>query len=187
MPGLPQRSPDRPRQAPVRRGFDTLATDPNVGGADESRFFSFAVDPSLLVTGANVLAAEVHQQSPDSSDLSFDLRLEGVTVAIPEPSTGAMLLLGLLAIVAKCACRLRARLVTHANEGDTWFAADIPASWTQATLTIASSSNSSVAAERFDFDSVAFRGTFVVPEPSTLMVAFGVLLMLIAARKMYRP
>ncbi|MEX2189045.1 MAG: Ig-like domain-containing protein, partial [Pirellulales bacterium] len=42
---------------------------------DESQFFTFAVDHSLLVEGTNVIAVEVHQADPGSSDLSFDLRL----------------------------------------------------------------------------------------------------------------
>src|SRR5688572_8408218 len=46
-----------------------------VGGADESRFYSFPLSPSLLVNGTNTLAVEVHQSSPTSSDVSFDLRL----------------------------------------------------------------------------------------------------------------
>ena len=37
----------------------------------------FVVDPGLLVAGDNVLAAEIHQTSPTSSDISFDLRLTG--------------------------------------------------------------------------------------------------------------
>jgi hypothetical protein len=35
------------------------------------------IDPSLLVSGINVIAVEVHQVSPDSSDISFDLELSG--------------------------------------------------------------------------------------------------------------
>jgi hypothetical protein len=63
-----------------------------------------------------------------------------------------------------------------AGEGYQFLSVDIPASWTQATLTITSSSNSSVGAERFDFDSVAFRGMFVIPEPSTIvLVTIGLL------------
>jgi VCBS repeat-containing protein len=45
---------------------------------DESRFFSFDVDPSLLAAGTNVLAVEVHQSDPDSSDMSFAARLVGI-------------------------------------------------------------------------------------------------------------
>ncbi len=33
------------------------------------------VDPSLLVAGTNVIAVEIHQQSPTSTDVSFDLEL----------------------------------------------------------------------------------------------------------------
>ena len=55
-------------------GFDTFALGA-IPNFDESRFFDFAVDPSLLVAGTNVLAVEVHQSDPDSSDLSFAARL----------------------------------------------------------------------------------------------------------------
>jgi hypothetical protein len=50
-----------------------------VGGSDESRYFLAAVDPSLLVAGANVLAVEIHQSSGSSSDISFDLTLAAST------------------------------------------------------------------------------------------------------------
>ena len=43
---------------------------------------TFALLPSLLQTGRNLVAAEVHQNAPTSSDLTFDLRLR-VTRAIP--------------------------------------------------------------------------------------------------------
>ncbi len=48
-----------------------------VSGADESTFFPFAIAPSALVEGTNVIAVEIHQQSGSSSDVSFDLRLSG--------------------------------------------------------------------------------------------------------------
>ena len=51
--------------------FGTLASS----GADESTFFEFTLDRSLLVAGNNVLAVEVHQVVPDSSDISFDAEL----------------------------------------------------------------------------------------------------------------
>jgi hypothetical protein len=52
----------------------TLAatTIPNI---DETRFFSMTVNPGLLTEGRNVVAAEVHQASRTSSDMSFDLDL----------------------------------------------------------------------------------------------------------------
>jgi len=48
-----------------------------VGGAEETTFYSQAVNSSLLVNGANVLAAEIHQVSSNSSDIIFDLELTG--------------------------------------------------------------------------------------------------------------
>jgi hypothetical protein len=47
---------------------------------DETTFFSFPVDPALLVEGSNVLAVEVHQAVANSSDLGFDAR---VTLEVP--------------------------------------------------------------------------------------------------------
>jgi hypothetical protein len=41
----------------------------------EDTWFSFRVDPGVLLNGTNTLAVEVHQWSPTSSDLSFDLQL----------------------------------------------------------------------------------------------------------------
>ena len=55
----------------------TTAIDP-MSGANERDFFSFEVDPSLLVNGTNVIAVEVHQQAPNSSDMSFDCQLDGI-------------------------------------------------------------------------------------------------------------
>ena len=50
----------------------------------EGAYHPFAVDPKLLVAGSNVLAAEVHQAAPTSTDLRFDLELVGVM----RPPTG---------------------------------------------------------------------------------------------------
>ena len=47
------------------------------GGGDESTFYEFELDVSLLNAGNNVFAVEVHQANASSSDISFDLRLEG--------------------------------------------------------------------------------------------------------------
>jgi hypothetical protein len=57
-------------------GSTTLASA-TIAGADESVFVSAALSPSLLVAGSNVIAVEVHQSDPTSSDLSFDLELVG--------------------------------------------------------------------------------------------------------------
>jgi hypothetical protein len=44
-------------------------------------FVSAEVSPSLLVAGSNVIAVEVHQSDPTSSDVSFDLELAGSSSA----------------------------------------------------------------------------------------------------------
>ena len=45
------------------------------GGADESAWFTTNVSKGLFLAGTNVVAAEVHQNGTNSSDLSFDLEL----------------------------------------------------------------------------------------------------------------
>ena len=54
---------------------DTLASAA-VSDGDETAFFSWSLDPAGLLEGDNVLAVEVHQIAPDSSDIGFDLQLE---------------------------------------------------------------------------------------------------------------
>lgn len=66
--------------------FNTLANNggaTGIGGADESTPVSFTAAASLLQAGDNVIAAEIHQQSLTSSDISFDLRLTGVLRTLP--------------------------------------------------------------------------------------------------------
>ncbi len=54
-------------------GYSTLAS---AGASDDGAiFYSFNLNPALLQPGTNLLAVEVHQSAPDSSDLSFDLSL----------------------------------------------------------------------------------------------------------------
>lgn len=77
-----------PAGAPIN--YSTLSSSV-VGGGDESTFYSFAVSPSLLQVGMNVLAAEVHQSATNSSDVSFDLELVAVTPAFPQNHDVAVL------------------------------------------------------------------------------------------------
>jgi hypothetical protein len=65
--------------------FDTFALSKSRREV-ERNFHVFAVDPSLLVEGENVLAVEVHQWRPGTSDMSMDLRL----TAIHEPFVGTL-------------------------------------------------------------------------------------------------
>ncbi|MGI9241977.1 MAG: tandem-95 repeat protein, partial [Verrucomicrobiales bacterium] len=54
--------------------FDTRATNST---GNENAWRDFEIDPGLLVPGENLMAVEIHQHDPDSSDLSFDLSLSG--------------------------------------------------------------------------------------------------------------
>jgi len=64
-------------------GYATLATA-SVSGADEGTFWEFAVSPSPLHSGTNVLAVEIHQAAVTSSDISFDLVMEGIRPSATE-------------------------------------------------------------------------------------------------------
>lgn len=74
----------------VRSGMPTSAithatwSNLTVGGTDETTYYEFTVDPALLTIGNNILAVDVHQCNSTSSDLGFDLQLEGV----PAPVVG---------------------------------------------------------------------------------------------------
>jgi len=63
--------------------YRTLALD-LIGGAQETNWIQTCLVPTMLVGGENVLAAEIHQFSPQSSDISFDLELITGPVAVPK-------------------------------------------------------------------------------------------------------
>jgi hypothetical protein len=63
----------------------TLASSA-VGSTNESFYFPTNASAGPLVEGANVLAVELHQNSPGTSDASFDLSLVGLSSAIPDRS-----------------------------------------------------------------------------------------------------
>jgi len=50
----------------------------SISGADETAWRSFIVPAAALQQGSNVIAVEIHQATPNSSDLGFDLRLSGI-------------------------------------------------------------------------------------------------------------
>jgi hypothetical protein len=76
-------------------GIITSATFAFNAGDDGNTIFSTNVPTSLLVAGQNVLAAEIHQNQPGSTDISFDLELLGnqenerPTVFLVSPGEGA--------------------------------------------------------------------------------------------------
>lgn len=54
--------------------YETTALD-SKSGDEESTFQLVEIDPEMLVVGSNVLAVEVHQDSPTGSDVSFNASL----------------------------------------------------------------------------------------------------------------
>jgi len=57
--------------------FDTRASVA-IGGGAETTFYHTTLPATQLVSGRNVLAVEIHQANPTSSDISFDLSLRGI-------------------------------------------------------------------------------------------------------------
>jgi len=56
-----------------------------VGGADESTFYTYDIDPDILRDGENIIAVEIHQVSGTSSDISFDAELLGLIANTASP------------------------------------------------------------------------------------------------------
>lgn len=60
-------------------GAITMSTLALGAVADENAYNTFTVDKSLLKTGNNIIAVEIHQSGAASSDISFDLSLSSFT------------------------------------------------------------------------------------------------------------
>jgi predicted alpha-1,2-mannosidase len=55
---------------------------------NERDWITFRFDPSLLVEGENIIAAEIHQVNATSSDIAFDFRLDAIKpLSVPEAPT----------------------------------------------------------------------------------------------------
>ncbi|WP_310461269.1 Ig-like domain-containing protein [Sphaerotilus sp.] len=67
----------------ARSNMPTGAVTPSVraslalSGAAETTYYSYTLPTTLLLNGTNVIAVEVHQANPTSSDVRFDLELLG--------------------------------------------------------------------------------------------------------------
>ncbi len=53
--------------------------------SNENAEADFAISPSVLVSGTNTIAVEIHQRAPDSSDVSFNLSLAATRTSVPAP------------------------------------------------------------------------------------------------------
>lgn len=78
-------------QGPIT--FNALASAA-VGGTDETTFFGTNLSSVGLVEGVNVVAVELHQSSATSSDLGFDLELQGSTRFTLVPTNAVYRLFG---------------------------------------------------------------------------------------------
>ncbi len=54
-----------------------------INGSDETTWIDVDLPDTVLIDGTNTLAAEIHQNSPSSTDTSFDLTLTGTLPAVP--------------------------------------------------------------------------------------------------------
>ena len=66
--------------------YDTPATE-IISRNQEGQFHDYVLDASAAQAGRNVLAVEMHQRGPTSSDLIFDLNLEADLETLPEPQS----------------------------------------------------------------------------------------------------
>jgi hypothetical protein len=57
--------------------YNTLAPG-NINGSSESAYNTATVSSSALIAGNNVIAVEIHQQSANSSDISFNFKLKAI-------------------------------------------------------------------------------------------------------------
>src|SRR2546423_3621550 len=106
-------------------GYDTLASGPASPADESTTFYANAVDPALLLPGLNVMAVEIHQFSPTSSDISFDLAFIGnfaetpPTVAITSPGNSSTLLSANVTITAEAHDNDDAISLVEFFQGDT--------------------------------------------------------------------
>lgn len=70
--------------APAEITFQTRATS-DANGTNETTYFGTVVPAGVFVEGENTIAVEVHQFSPTSTDLRFDLTLGGIFPQPPQP------------------------------------------------------------------------------------------------------
>lgn len=62
--------------------FTTLASAVQAINVEDT-WFSFPVNPAVLINGTNTLAVEIHQAAPNDPDLSFDLQLIAMESTMP--------------------------------------------------------------------------------------------------------
>lgn len=100
--------------------YDTYASQ--IASADENDFLEFSLDASFLQNGTNVIAVEIHQNTPGSSDLGFDLSLSTIQSAIgPTPCIPNVLNAGWFKFVASTAGTMAIECESEFNDFLTLF------------------------------------------------------------------
>jgi len=69
-------------QLATNAAFNTLATSVQATNVEDT-WFSYPVNPALLINGTNTLAVEIHQAAANDPDLSFDLQLVAMESTTP--------------------------------------------------------------------------------------------------------
>lgn len=70
---------------------NTTTANSALGGTDESDWNNQIVLPATLYQGSNVVAVEIHQADVTSSDISFNLEIEGIEAPVPSITRGPYL------------------------------------------------------------------------------------------------
>jgi hypothetical protein len=143
--------------------YNTLASTA-IGGADESAWYSYTVNPAMLVAGTNVIAVEIHQAAVDSSDISFDLKLTASTSS-STPTTSNLIAPG-------ASWRY---LDNGSNQGTAWSAASFSDStWKSGKAQLGYGDGDEATVVGFGpsstnkFVTTYFRNSFNVIDPSTI-------------------
>ncbi|TWU56426.1 CotH protein [Rubripirellula tenax] len=74
----------------------TTPANTAIGGTDESTWYDFPINPALLRDGANLIAAELHQVSANSSDTTFDVEL-----LVSKPTSAPITVSGPINLIAR--------------------------------------------------------------------------------------
>jgi hypothetical protein len=131
-------------------GYRTLASSA-ISGASESTFYTFTLSTASFVSGTNVLAVEIHQSDATSSDLSFNLKLDGTSaVACATPASLSS------SSVTSSSASLSWGAVTGATSYNIRYRVVGTSTWTTTTSTTTSKSVTGLAAgSNYEFQAQA--------------------------------
>ena len=131
--------------------YNTFAIN-SIGGDGESDWQTVAIDTNLLLTGVNVIAVEIHQQSLASSDLGFNGRLSATIQSVcgtPDALEATS--------IASTTATLNWQAVAGATNYNVQYRLTGTETWTTTTTTVASKSIAGLTPEsNYEFRVQAF-------------------------------